>query len=49
MRTDPEVAEIWASSSWTLKVGVNAIRANLDTGHQPDIGAKATVRFAPTV
>lgn len=47
MRFDPEVAEIWASSSSTLKVGFEVIRANLDAGHQPDIGAKATVRFAP--
>jgi general stress protein 26 len=46
LRLDPEVAEIWASSSSTLKIGFEVIRANLDAGHQPDIGAKATVRFA---
>ena len=45
LRFDPEVAEIWASSASTLKVGFEVIRANLDAGHQPDIGAKATVRF----
>jgi general stress protein 26 len=46
LRLDPEVAEIWASSSSTLKIGFEVIRANLDAGHRPDIGAKATVRFA---
>lgn len=45
MRFDPEIAEIWASSASTLKVGFEIIRANLDADHQPDIGTKATVRF----
>ena len=38
-------AEIWASSTSTLKFGFEIIRANLDPAHQPDIGVKATVRF----
>ena len=45
LRFDPEVAEIWASSTSTLKFGFEIIRANLDPAHQPDIGVKATVRF----
>ncbi len=45
LRFDPEVAELWASSSSTLKFGFEIIRATLDPGHQPDIGVKSTVRF----
>jgi general stress protein 26 len=45
LRLDPEVAEIWASSTSMLKVGFEMIRANLDPAHQPDIGVKATVKF----
>jgi general stress protein 26 len=46
LRFDPEVADIWASSASTLKFGFEIIRANLDADHQPDIGARATVRFS---
>lgn len=45
LRFDPEVADLWASSTLSLKFGFEIIRANLDPTHQPDIGVKATVRF----
>ncbi len=45
LRFDPEVAELWASSTSTLKFGFEIVRASLDPAHQPDIGVKATVRF----
>ncbi len=45
LRFEPEVADIWASSTSSLKFGFEIIRANLDPEHQPDIGVKATVRF----
>jgi general stress protein 26 len=45
LRFEPEVADIWASSASSLKFGFEIVRANLDPGHQPDIGVKATVRF----
>ncbi len=48
LRFDPEVADVWASSTSTLKFGFEIIRATLDPGHQPDIGVKATVRFPPS-
>jgi general stress protein 26 len=45
LRFDPEVGDVWASSTSTLKFGFEVIRANLDPEHQPDIGGKATVTF----
>jgi general stress protein 26 len=45
LRFDPEVADVWASSTSTLKFGFEIVRANLDPAHQPDVGVKATVRF----
>ena len=48
LRFDPEVADVWASSISTLKFGFEIIRSTLDPEHQPDIGVKATVRFAPS-
>lgn len=45
LRFDPEVAELWASSSSSLKFGFEIVRATLDPGHQPDIGVKSTVKF----
>jgi len=45
LRFDPEVANIWASSTSSLKFGFEMIRSTLDPAHQPDIGAKATVKF----
>lgn len=48
LRFDPAVAEVWASSTSTLKFGFEILRATLDPGHRPDIGVKATVRFPPS-
>jgi general stress protein 26 len=48
LRFDPAVAEVWASSTSSLKFGLEIVRATLDPGHQPDIGVKATVRFPPS-
>ncbi len=45
LRFAPEVAHIWASSTSTLKFGIEMARAKLDATHKPDIGRKATVRF----
>lgn len=47
LRFDPEVADVWASSTSTLKFGFEIVRATLEPDHQPDIGVKATVRFPP--
>lgn len=41
----PEKAEIWASTTSTLKFGFEMIRANLTTGHSPDVGTHAVVDF----
>jgi general stress protein 26 len=49
LRFDPEVADVWASSTSSLKFGFEIIRSTLDPGHQPDIGVKKTVRFPPSV
>jgi general stress protein 26 len=45
LRFEPEIADIWASSASSLKVGFEIVRASLDPAHQPDIGVTATVRF----
>lgn len=45
LRFDAEIADIWASTSSSLKLGFEVLRANLEAEHQPDIGTKATVRF----
>lgn len=41
----PEVAEIWASTTSTLKFGFEMIRANLSAEHSPDVGSHAVVNF----
>jgi general stress protein 26 len=46
LRFEPEVANIWASSEASLKIGFEMARASLDPSRQPEIGVKATVRFA---
>ena len=45
LRFDPAVAEIWQSTTSTLKFGFEVIRANLQSGHEPDVGSHAVVRF----
>ena len=45
LRFEPDTAEIWASTTSTLRFGFEILRANLDADHQPDLGVKATVRF----
>lgn len=45
LRFDPEVGDVWASDTSTLKFGFEIIRANLDPAHQPQVGVKATVTF----
>jgi general stress protein 26 len=45
LRFEPEVANIWASTASTLRFGFEIARANLDQGHKPDVGVKATVTF----
>lgn len=45
LRFDPEVANVWASSTSSLKFGFETIRANLDPTHRPDIGVKVMVTF----
>jgi general stress protein 26 len=47
LRFDPEVADVWASSTSSLKFGFEIIRSTLDPAHQPDIGVKKSVRFPP--
>ena len=37
-RFDPEVAEVWASSSASMKFGFEIVRATMKPGHPPDIG-----------
>lgn len=46
LRFDPQVAEIWASTTSALKFGFEVVRANLSDDHQPDIGSHAVVRFS---
>jgi general stress protein 26 len=45
LRFDPEVANIWASSSSALKFGFEILRSHVEPGHTPDVGVKATVKF----
>lgn len=45
LRFDPEVAEVWASSSASMKFGFEIVRATMEPDHQTYIGVKATLRF----
>jgi general stress protein 26 len=45
LRFDPEKARIWASTTSTLKFGMEIMRANLSEGHKPDVGGHAVIDF----
>lgn len=45
LRFEPAVAEIWGSTTSTLRFGFEVLHANLVAGHTPDLGVKAVVRF----
>jgi general stress protein 26 len=53
-RDDPDIllltmplreAEIWTSTDSTLHFGFEIARANLDPGHEPDVGSHEVIRF----
>lgn len=45
LRFEPAVAEVWGSTTSTLRFGFEILRANLDADHAPDLGTKAVVKF----
>lgn len=45
LRFDPADGQIWASSTSVLKFGMEMLRANMDSDHQPDLGQTATLHF----
>lgn len=45
LRFTPEIAEIWASTTSSLKFGFEVMRANVSEDHQPDLGSHGVVNF----
>ncbi|MGV8984716.1 MAG: pyridoxamine 5'-phosphate oxidase family protein [Cypionkella sp.] len=49
LRFDAEAANVWASTSSSLKFGFEMLRANLDPEHRPAVGVKVNVTFPTAV
>ena len=45
LRFEPATAEIWGSTTSTLRFGFEMLRATLDADHSPDVGVRAHVNF----